>query len=96
MPQSTLTFRVDEELKERFSAAAKSQDRSSAQLLRDFMREFVSKQQRESHRDAWFQEQVKIGLEAADAGQTVSAQDVEAEARAWREAMQRRMGDSDT
>ncbi len=41
MTEATFTFRVDESLKAEFAAAAKARDRSGAQLLRDFMRDFV-------------------------------------------------------
>mgnify|MGYP000207959397 CR=1 FL=1 len=45
MSDATFTFRVEESLKEQFTLAAKGRDRSGAQLLRDFMREFVLQQQ---------------------------------------------------
>lgn len=41
--ESTFTFRVDAALKKAFEQAAKSNDRSSSQLLRDFMREYVKR-----------------------------------------------------
>ena len=41
MSETTFTFRVDEALKAEFSTAAKSRDRNAAQLLRDFMRDFI-------------------------------------------------------
>lgn len=44
MSESTVVIRVDEELKTAFASAAKAADRTASQLLRDFMREFVSRQ----------------------------------------------------
>ncbi|MEA0792622.1 ribbon-helix-helix protein, CopG family [Xanthomonas campestris pv. campestris] len=41
--ESTFTFRVDATLKKAFEQAAKSNDRSSSQLLRDFMRDYVKR-----------------------------------------------------
>ena len=41
MGQATFTLRVDENLKDAFSAIAQAQDRFSAQLLRNFMRDYV-------------------------------------------------------
>lgn len=90
MSEATFTFRVDEGLKEQFSTAAKSRDRTGAQLLRDFMRDFVKQQQEATEHDAWFLREVQIGLDAANAGDVVSAEEVEAEAVAWR-AETRRM-----
>lgn len=43
MSESTVVIRVDEELKTAFASAAKAADRTASQLLRDFMREFVSR-----------------------------------------------------
>ena len=76
MTESTFTFRVDESLKQEFSSFAKDIDRSGAQLLRDFMRDFVKQQQEAASYDAWYQKQVQIGLDQADAGQLVPQEEV--------------------
>jgi predicted transcriptional regulator len=91
MSGATLTFRVDEGLKDQFSTAAKSRDRTAAQLLRDFMRDFVKQQQEATEYDAWFRREVQIGLDAANAGDVVSAKGVEAEAVAWCAETRRKM-----
>jgi predicted transcriptional regulator len=91
MSEATFTFRVDEGLKEQFSTAAKSRDRTGAQLLRDFMRDFVKQQQEATEHDAWFLREVQIGLDAANAGDVISAEEVEAEAVAWRAETRRKM-----
>jgi predicted transcriptional regulator len=41
MSQKNFTCRVDEELKNSFLLAAKSNDRSASVLVRDFMRDYV-------------------------------------------------------
>ena len=91
MSETTFTFRVDEALKSEFSMAAKSRDRSAAQLLRDFMREFVRQQQEAAEHDAWFRRQVQIGLESANAGNLIPAAEVEAKFAAKRAATRRRL-----
>ena len=91
MSEATFTFRVDEGLKEAFATAAKSRDRTGAQLLRDFMRDFVKQQQEATEHDFWFRREVQIGLDAANAGDVVSAEEVEAEAVAWRAETRRKM-----
>lgn len=48
MSEATFTFRLENNLKQSFSAAAKASDRTGAQLLRDFMRDFVKQQQAET------------------------------------------------
>lgn len=91
MSEATFTFRVDEALKSEFSTAAKNRDRNAAQLLRDFMRDFVRQQQEVAEHDAWFRRQVQIGLDSANAGDVVSAEQVEAEAATWRAETRRKM-----
>ena len=91
MSEATFTFRVDEALKSEFSTAAKACDRSSAQLLRDYMREFVRQQEEAAVHDAWFRRQVQIGLDSANAGDVIPAAEVEAEADAWRAAPRRKV-----
>jgi len=90
MNEATFTFRVDEALKQAFGDAAKARDRTSAQLLRDFMRAFVQQQQ-PSENDAQFRLQVQAALDAADAGQLVPSSEVEARFAARREATRRRL-----
>ena len=96
MNEATFTFRVDEELKDQFSTAAKSRDRTGAQLLRDFMRDFVKQQQEAAEHDSWFRREVQIGLDAANAGDVVSAEEVEAEAVAWRAETRRKMASANS
>ena len=91
MSEATFTFRVDEALKNEFAAAAKARDRTGAQLLRDFMREFVQKQQEVAEHDAWFRRQVQVGLDSAEAGRLVPATEVEARFAARRAATRRRL-----
>lgn len=94
MPEATFTFRVDEELKARFSDAAKAHDRTGAQLLRDFMRNYVARQQDAAEYDAWFRRQVQIGLDSANSGDLISAAEVEAEAEAWRRENRRKIAEA--
>ncbi len=91
MSETTFTFRVDEGLKDEFSMAAKSRDRTGAQLLRDFMRDFVKQQQEAAEHDSWLRREVQVGLGAANAGDVVSAEEVEAEAEAWRAETRRKL-----
>lgn len=84
MNEATFTFRVDETLKSKFTEAAKARDRTGAQLLRDFMRGVVSQQEGAAEYDAWFRREVEAGIAEADAGDLIPAEEVEAEAAAWR------------
>ena len=91
MNEATINFRVEEELKKSFAAAAKARDRTGAQLLRDFMRDFVKEQQDAIEHDVWFRRQVQVGLDSADAGKLVSAEKVEAEFAKRREQTRQKL-----
>lgn len=96
MSQATFTFRVEEELKEQFATIAKSMDRTGAQLLREHMRDIVRQQNEKEEHDTWFREQVQVGLDAANSGDVISAEEVEAEAAAWRERTRNNMKSSNS
>ncbi len=96
MSQATFTFRVDGDLKDNFARIAKSMDRTGAQLLRDYMRNLVRRQKEVEEHDTWFREQVQTGLDAANAGDLISTEEVEAEAAAWREETRRKMGSTES
>ena len=87
MAEATFTFRVEESLKKEFSSFAKDMDRSGEQLLRDFMRDFVKQQQEAASYDAWYQKQVQIGLDEANAGQLVPQEEVKSRFEAKRASL---------
>lgn len=91
MSQATFTFRVDDTLKAAFAQAAQAEDRTGAQLLRGFMRDFVRQQQEVAEHDAWFRREVQVGIDSANAGELIAAADVEAEAAEWRAQTQRKL-----
>ncbi len=66
MPQTTFTFRVDDDLKSAFADAAKAQDRTSAQLLRVLMRQEIGVGGTGRAHDAWFRGEVEQALREAD------------------------------
>jgi predicted transcriptional regulator len=93
--EATFTFRVDEELKNAFADAARIRDRTGAQLIRDFMRDYVAGQQDAVEYDAWFRRQVQIGLDSANAGRLIPAAEVEAKFAARRTATRQRLAASE-
>ena len=90
MNEATISFQVDASLKEQFTTAAKACDCSDAQLLRDFMRDFVG-QQVARDADAVFRRQVEAGLESANAGRLIPSEEVEKEFTARREKTRRKL-----
>ncbi|USX15547.1 hypothetical protein NHH88_07130 [Oxalobacteraceae bacterium OTU3CAMAD1] len=91
MSEATFTFRVDASLKDQFTTAAKDRDRTGAQLLREFMRDFVRQQQETAEHDAWFRRQVQAGLDSANVGNLIPAAEVETKFAAKRAATRRRL-----
>ncbi|HFI5310267.1 hypothetical protein C5188_22350 [Serratia liquefaciens] len=78
MSESTVVIRVDDELKIAFASAAKAADRTASQLLRDFMRDFVSRQSQQKEYEQWLQEKVDLSRKALQEGRMVDNEDVEA------------------
>jgi len=87
MSAVSMTIRVEDSLKQAFSEASQSCDRSCSQLIRDFMRSYVEEQKSKSEYDQWYVEQVRIGIAAADAGEYSSSADVQARSAARRAAL---------
>lgn len=63
MPETTFTFRLDAQLKQSFNAAARKQDRHGSQVLRDFMRSFVTGRPDPATHESWFRDQVQEALD---------------------------------
>jgi len=51
MKDSGFRIRVQRELREQFLAACKAQDKPAAQVLREFMRDFIAAHPSQSHLD---------------------------------------------
>ncbi len=78
MTEATVIVRVDDELKAAFTEAAKAADRTTSQLLRDFMRDYVKRQTEQAEYDAWLSEKVEAGRKAVREGRVTSSDEVEA------------------
>ena len=91
MAESTVVVRVDDKLKAAFADAAKAADRTTSQLLRDFMRDFVNSQADAAAYDVWFRSKVAEGLADARAGRVESSDEVESRFAKRRAATLRRV-----
>jgi DNA-damage-inducible protein J len=63
MSETTFTLRVDARLKERFSKAAATRDRTPSQLLRDFMRQYAEQPANKPDYDAWLVSRVQAAMD---------------------------------
>ena len=84
MTQATYTFRVDESLKEAFASIAQANDRSGAQLLRDFMRRYVQEHADTLSYDQWF---LAEGIKAVEEGRVVSNEEAKRRSMKLREEL---------
>jgi len=87
MAESTFTIRVDDDLKDAFSEAAKINDRTGAQLVRDFMRDYVQTAREKGEYEVWFKAKVEAGLRDIEAGRVISHEEVKARSAARRERL---------
>jgi predicted transcriptional regulator len=78
MGDVTFTVRVDDELKTAFAEAAKAQDRTGGQLVRDFMRDYVQRTRENVEYEAWFRREVEAGRADLRAGRFRPSEEVEA------------------
>jgi predicted transcriptional regulator len=86
MAESTITIHIDPELKTAFARAAEAQNRTDEDLLREFMQDYIETQRTDAEYEKWFRRQVQTGIDAADAGDVIPAEEVEAEFAALRAA----------
>lgn len=73
MSDATVIIKVNDELKTAFAKAAKTVDRTTSQLLRDFMRDFVEQNQY----DNWLNEKITKARKAVKEGHFQSNEEVE-------------------
>ena len=79
MAESNFTVRVDDELKEAFTKAAKAADRTGGQLIRDFMRDYV--REREDY-NAWLAEKIERARKDIEEGRFLTQEEVNSRAAA--------------
>lgn len=84
---ATVNFRVNDELKDQFEKAVEFADMTGSQVLRDFMRSYVESARDKRDYEAWLVENVQKGLMQAEAGRTISHEELKAKAAARREHM---------
>ncbi len=81
MDELNCIFSVDDSLKEEVTRATNGVDLSGAQSLREFVQ-----QQNPAVYNAWFAQEVQMGLDSANAGKLIPNADVEARFAARRAA----------
>jgi predicted transcriptional regulator len=93
MSESTFTLRVDTALKKAFTDLAGKQDRSAAQLIREFMRDVVQKAHSQDAYAQWFARKVAEGRADIRLGRVADNETVTDEAATRRQRLLARLGD---
>lgn len=78
--KAVFTIKLEPELREAFAAEAAAADRPAAQVIRELMRDYISRRQQEREYDEFLRRKVEIARAQRDAGLHFSQEEVEAEA----------------
>jgi len=63
---AVFTMKVEADLRAAFIAEAEAVHRPASQLVRDYMRDFITQRRAEREHEAWFRAQVEEGARQAD------------------------------
>ncbi|HBC1013231.1 TPA: antitoxin of toxin-antitoxin stability system [Escherichia coli] len=92
MANTMFTMKLDTELRDEFMAEAAAADRPAAQIMRDFMRDFIKKQKDEREYKEFLQRKVEKARTSMEAGLGKSCEEVEATFAEKRAVLSRSMG----
>ncbi len=76
MREANFTLRVDNALKTAFAEAAQRQDRTAAQLIRDYMRSVVQETREQDEYEAWFRARVEAARQEIQEGRALTHEEV--------------------
>lgn len=76
MQEANFTLRVDNALKTAFAEAARRQDRTAAQLIRDYMRSVVQETREQDEYEAWFRARVEAARQDIREGRALTHEQV--------------------
>jgi predicted transcriptional regulator len=85
MKEAVFTLKLEADLRDAFMAEAEAAHRPASQIVRDFMREFVRKQQEERDYEAWELADIERGLAEANDPNTVWYDQEDLVKGRWRE-----------
>jgi predicted transcriptional regulator len=76
MQEANFTLRVDNALKTAFAEAARRQDRTAAQLVRDYMRSVVQETREQDEYEVWFRARVEAARQEIREGRALAHEEV--------------------
>ncbi|MDR6294277.1 putative transcriptional regulator [Inquilinus ginsengisoli] len=93
--EAMFTLKLESELREQFMAEAAATHRPASQIIREFMRDFVTRQRAAREHDAWFRAEVEQGMREADnpTVERIPQEDVSTKWRRQRAELMKRAGE---
>lgn len=85
--KAVFTMKLEPELRDTFMAEAAADDRPASQVVREMMRDYIERRQREREYSEFLRRKVEVARTQRDAGLYASNEGVEAKARARRAAL---------
>lgn len=85
MKEAVFTLKLEADLRDAFMAEAEASHRPASQIVRDFMRDFVKKQQDARDYDVWLDAELEKAVREADDPKTVWYDQEELVNGPWRE-----------
>ena len=76
MQEANFTLRADNALKTAFAEAARRQDRTAAQLIRDYMRSVVQETREQDEYESWFRARVEAARQDIREGRALTHEQV--------------------
>lgn len=78
--KAMFTMKLEPELRDTFMAEAAAADRPAAQVIRELMRDYISRRQQEREYDEFLRRKIEIARVSKRAGIGIPQEEVEAEA----------------
>ncbi len=91
--EAVFTLKLESDLRDAFMKEAEESHRPASQIVREFMRDFVKKQQEARDYDEWFRADIEQALRDADDPNTkwFTHEEVQERMRAQRESLLQRL-----
>lgn len=84
---ATMNFRVEDDLKVQFEQATTHQDKNCAQVLRQFMRDYVQQARNNREYETWLLKKVRASLAQVAEGKVIPNDEMKARSAARREQL---------
>ena len=92
---AVFTMKLEPELRDAFMAAAAAADRPASQIVREFMRSYVSMRKEEQDYEDFVRRKVEKSMQSVQAGKVRSREEANAEFERWRaERIREKSGDA--